>query len=267
MVDPVIIGDATLYLADCLEILPTLGKADAVVTDPPYEERIQKNIGGRKRNDGSKAGERLAFAGIDNNRMSFIKQASSLCAGWFIVFSNVEGVGRWRDDVERAGMKYRRAMIWVKPDSMPQLNGNGPANAAEAIIAAWFGAGHSSWNSGGKRGVYTYSQRGGRHGGHPTEKPVRLMAEILADFTTPGQMVLDPFMGIGATGVACARMGRQFIGVEQRRGYFDIACRRIEDADKQPDMFVEPPSRVVQEGLDLGAAKARRRGGNGRQRA
>ena len=73
------------------------------------------------------------------------------------------------------------------------------------------------------------------------------MAEILKDFTNPGETILDPFMGSGTTGVACAKMGRKFIGIELDKKYFDIACRRIEEAYKQPDMFIEQPKKPKQE--------------------
>ena len=77
------------------------------------------------------------------------------------------------------------------------------------------------------------------------------MVELLSDFTNHGQTILDPFMGSGTTGVACAKLGRKFIGIELKPKYFDIACERIEAAYKQPDLFVEPPAKAVQVGLDL----------------
>src|SRR5690606_30340395 len=76
---------------------------------------------------------------------------------------------------------------------------------------------------------------------HPTQKPVQVMQWCLG-FLPEARVVLDPFMGSGTTGVACARTGRKFIGIEIDEGYFDIACRRIEEAYKQPDMFVDQPS-------------------------
>lgn len=73
------------------------------------------------------------------------------------------------------------------------------------------------------------------------------MAEILKDFTNSGETILDPFMGSGTTGVACVKLGRKFIGIELDEKYFDIACRRIEESYKQPDMFIEPPAKIKQE--------------------
>ena len=136
-------------------------------------------------------------------------------------------------------MKYKRACVWVKPDSTPQFNGQCPAMGAENFIVAWAGTGHSRWNAGGKRGVYTHLVNNPeRTGLHPTEKPRRLMAEIIGDFTNAGQTILDPFMGSGTTGVAAVQMGRDFIGIEKEERYFDIACQRIVDAQRQGDLFV-----------------------------
>lgn len=64
------------------------------------------------------------------------------------------------------------------------------------------------------------------------------MSEIVADFTNQGDLILDPFMGSGTTGVAAVQMARNFIGIECVPAYFDIACRRIEDAQRQGDLFV-----------------------------
>ena len=150
------------------------------------------------------------------------------CKGWFIAFCTVEGTWEWAQAINASPMKYKRACAWVKPDSTPQLNGQGPAPGYECFVAAWAGAGHARWNAGGKRGVYTHCVNNPeRQGEHPTEKPVSLMAEILADFTNEDQTVLDPFMGSGTTGVAAVRMGRSFIGIERDERYFDIACGRI----------------------------------------
>jgi site-specific DNA-methyltransferase (adenine-specific) len=87
----------------------------------------------------------------------------------------------------------------------------------------------------------------GRQGEHPTEKPLPLMAEILADFTEPDDLICDPFMGSGTTGVACVKMGRRFVGVERDARYFDLACRRVEAAVREPSMFREPPKPIKQE--------------------
>jgi DNA modification methylase len=83
--------------------------------------------------------------------------------------------------------------------------------------------------------------------GHPTTKPTRLMERLIEKM--PAGVVLDPFMGSGTTGVAAVKLGRKFIGIEIEPKYFDIACKRIADALKQPDMFIEAPKPAKQESL------------------
>lgn len=232
----------TLYLGDCREIMPSLGKVASVITDPPYEQISQDRIGGIKRNDGGKITEKITFAGIDEIRDEFTAIVPKICDGWFLAFCTAEGVAMWRDAIERQSLKYKTPMIWVKPDAMPKFNGQGPALGYENIVTAWCGTGHSSWNGGGKRGVFTWpTNNPDREGTHPTEKPIGLMSELLSLFTAPSETVLDPFMGSGTTGVAAVRLGRRFIGIEASPKYFDLACRRISAALRQGDMFVAIP--------------------------
>jgi site-specific DNA-methyltransferase (adenine-specific) len=239
------IGDCTLYNGDCLEVMAGLAAVGHVIGDPPYEKEAHKT--GRRTQASVKRGINadLDFAAISNSLRDDVSAAAhKLSAGWIIWFCQAEAVGDWRDSLELAGAKYKRAMIWVKPDSTPQLNGQMPAPGYESMPLAWSGEGHSRWNAGGKRGVYTHlTNQRDRDGRHPTEKPIPLMMELLKDFTSPGETILDPFMGSGTTGVACARMGRKFIGVELDPKYFDVACERIRKAYDQADMFVSAPAK------------------------
>ena len=242
------IGDATLYLGDCLEILPTLGKVDAVVTDPPFEAEahtLQRRKLGRVAGDRQDAlVDALPFSEMtEETRRTFAIQATSLCAGWAIVFCQAEAVQIWREALEAGGAKYRRAMVWVKPDGMPQFTGDRPGMGYESIVASWCGGGRSRWNGGGRHGVFTCNKNDGTGPApHPTTKPTRLMAELVSLFSDASQTILDPFMGSGTTGVACAKLGRRFIGIEIDPGYFDIACRRIDEAYRQRDLFRDEPA-------------------------
>jgi DNA modification methylase len=230
MIEPVIIGRATLFNADCLRVMPTLGKVAHIICDPPYEAITHKALDGKntaRRNDGRPASPAVNFEPIDAIRERVVAMGGQ-CDGWFIAFCTPEGVARWADAINVSPLKYKRACHWIKPDAMPQLNGQGPAQGAECFVAAWAGTGHSRWNAGGKRGVYTHCVNGPqRDGRHPTEKPLSLMAEIIADFTCPGDTILDPFMGSGTTGIAAVRARRNFIGIERDQKYFDIAVSRI----------------------------------------
>ncbi len=240
-----VIGDCTLFLGDCLEVMPELGSVDHIISDPPYEASLhaaKPSLRGRVRTDKGPDLKGLNFDGIDAIRSNVVNQSGGICEGWFIAFCTVEGAWKWAEEINASSMKYKRACVWVKPDSTPQLNGQGPAQGAECFVTAWAGTGHAKWNAGGKRGIYKHTVNPpDRHGAHPTEKPWRLFSEILRDFTNEGQHILDPFMGSGTTGVACAKMGRKFTGIELDSEYFQIACDRIQKAYDQPDMFVQQP--------------------------
>jgi site-specific DNA-methyltransferase (adenine-specific) len=252
--NPVIIGDCQLYLGDCRDVLPQLGKVDAVVTDPPYSELVHSTRGRRGdnlRNDGRSGLEKIEFMSIDSIQRQIAELVVPICGGWFLAFSDIFALNGWRDVVLGAGGKSKSVALWVKPDCAPQFNGQKPATAFECIGVYWCGPGVSKWNGGGSRGLYVHNTNGPtRHGEHPTEKPVSLMSELIELFTQERETILDPFMGSGTTGVAAVQMGRSFIGIERESKYFDIACKRIEQAYAQGDFFVAPP-KAKQEQVSL----------------
>lgn len=241
------IGDAVLYSGDCLEVMASLEPVDHVISDPPYEDELHEawKPGTIRRSDGQKMVEYAGFGGINSSRADVAKAIVRVSNGWAILFTLAEGVRAWRDELQACEAKYDTCIAWVKPDSTPRMNGQGPARGFECAVTAWCAPGYRKWNAGGKRGVYTHlTNQRDRDGRHPTEKPIPLMRELLQDFTNPGQTILDPFMGSGTTGVACAKMGRKFIGIELDPKYFDIACERIEKAYAQGDMFTEAPRKA-----------------------
>jgi site-specific DNA-methyltransferase (adenine-specific) len=247
-----VIGDCRLILGDCRDFLGPMS-VDHILTDPPFEKEAHTPVRRTQKSIKSGVHDALDFEAITDDLRLFVPTwAAEKCAGWLLAFCQVEAVADWRDAMEAAGLKYKRGMAWVKPDSLPQFNGQGPAQGYECMALAWCGTGISKWNAGGKRGVYTHNTNGPlRHGQHPTEKPLSLMQELVADFTGAGDLVADPFLGSGTTGVACAQLGRRFVGTELNESYFDIACRRIEEAYKQPRLFAEPVQKPVQETLGL----------------
>jgi len=234
----------TLHLGDCREILPALGKVDAVISDPPYgdKETHAQHLSSVTLRDGTPAGQALGFAGI--SAAELVDHAAkwvSLAQRW-VVFSC-----EWKHahKLEDAGFLVRLG-IWRKPDGAPQFTGDRPGTGWEAI-AICHRPGRKKWNGGGRHAVWTVPK--GQGDGHPTQKPVQLAMQFVTDFTDAGETVLDPFMGSGTTGVAAVKLGRKFIGIEIEARYFDIACKRISDALKQPDMFVEPPKPAKQDVL------------------
>ena len=250
MIEHVQIGPAVLYHGDCLEVLPDLGRVDAVITDPPFDAEAHaagRRVLTRGRDLGRSRSVDPAPLPFDpltaQARDTLAAWAARSCSGWFLSFCQAEAVERWRVALTANGAKWVRAMVWVKPDSAPQISGDRPAQGYESIATAWCGGGRMSWNGGGKRGVFTHTKHdpGRGHGGasndHPTQKPIALMSELVHLFSNEGQTVADPFMGSGTTGVACVQLGRAFIGIERERRYFDLACERVDAALSQARLF------------------------------
>lgn len=226
------IGRATLYLGDCRDILPTLAPVDHVFSDPPYgvEETHGNHLSSVTLRDGAPARQVLGFEGITQNELTaFAAQWVELARRW-VVFSC-----EWKH--AHALPNLIRLGIWRKPDGAPQFTGDRPGTGWEAI-AICHREGRKKWNGGGKHAVWTVPK--GVGDGHPTQKPVPLLKAWVADFTDPNETILDPFMGSGTTGVAAVQMGRDFIGIEREPKYFDISCNRIEQAQRQGDLFIAP---------------------------
>lgn len=242
------IGDCILYLADCNDVLPTLVDVDVVITDPPYGEETQSNAR-THRNQGFNEAARshyIDFAITNAGVREVFVAAGRLAKRWVVASMEF----RHAADFERSppdGLRFVRIGAWVKSNGAPQFTGDRPAQGWEAIAIMHSAASNLRWNGGGARAVWSSDVE--RNNGHPTPKPLNLMKDWVRLFSDAGEIVLDPFMGSGTTGVACVKMGRKFIGIEREPEYFDIACKRIREAYAQPDMFIEPPTKMTQEPL------------------
>jgi site-specific DNA-methyltransferase (adenine-specific) len=132
---------------------------------------------------------------------------------------------------------------------LPQISADRPGQGFETVLILHAGHRPKAWNRGGQSGIWTIPVVCGAE--VPTQKPLELACAFVSDFTNRGETIADPFMGAGTVGVACAKLGRSFIGIEAKVEHFDIACRRISEALKQPDMFIEKPKPLKQEALNL----------------
>ena len=212
MTEPVVIGNATLYLGDCREILPTLGNVDAVVTDPPYGMDFRSNHREIRHeviaNDGD--ADLLRFA-------CSLQPSHSL-----YVFARWDNLGEVP--------KPKSCITWVKNNwSMGDLEHE---HARQSEIMLFYPGPDHKWPTKRPTDVVKASRTGNDE--PPTETPVYLIEQMLGWSTGD---VYDPFMRSGTTGVACMHLGRKFIGIEIEPKYFDIACRRNEDAQRQQRMF------------------------------
>jgi DNA modification methylase len=212
-VSPVVIGNATLYLGDCLEILPTLGKVDAVITDPPYG----MSWDGRIVSGGHSPGLRSKHFGvrITGDDVSF--DPSPFCEFPRVILWGANHFG------ER--LPVGTTLVWIK-----RLDPAFGSFLSDAEVA-WMRGGH---------GVYCYRDTSMKaealRMAHPTQKPVGLMVWCIQKCGAV-DVVLDPYMGSGTTGVACMQLGRKFIGIEIEPKYFDIAVERITNAQRQASLL------------------------------
>lgn len=219
------IGDCRLILGDCLEVMPTLGKVDAVVTDPPYGIDYLASQPGA-----------TTYKRISNDEkpmeLSFILRADSAV----LVF----GASNFPDQLPHRG----RWLCWDKRT----IDG-----AADAMMGSPFELAWANKTTGYDKIVRIL------HGGvvnadggkrvHPTQKPIQVMVAAIKWAAKDAETILDPFMGSGTTLVACAKLGRKGIGIELDPDFFDIACKRVEEAYRQPDLFIAPPAPATQEAL------------------
>jgi len=220
------IGDATLYLGDCREILPTLEGIDACVADPPYGMRWDGRVSVGKNGHGTTAARAKHYGVIIAGDDQPFDPSPWLAFPQAIL---------WGCNHFAAALPVGTTLVWIK-----RLDGGFGSFLSDAEMA---------WKKGG-HGVYcrrdTSLMAETHERAHPTQKPVGIMEWCVG--MTSGT-VLDPFMGSGTTGVACARLGRRFIGIEIHEPYFDIACRRIEAEYRQPRMFTEPAPKAKQEAM------------------
>lgn len=215
------IGDCELILGDCLEVMPQLGKVDAVVTDPPYGIGYKPQRHNSKSSKGDRNfGPEDQLIG-DSGKLDFDPRP-------FLGLADAQiwwGGNYYANKLPNA----KCWLVWYKARGMESTS----FSNAEM---AWTTLPHSV------RGLdYRWMGlvRDGAHGEpslHPTQKPLHVMRWCLG-FLPNAQTILDPFMGSGTTGVACVQLDRKFIGIELDPDYFEIACKRIEEAYRQPRLF------------------------------
>jgi site-specific DNA-methyltransferase (adenine-specific) len=229
---PVVIGNATLYLGDCLEILPTLGKVDAVITDPPYgidfeysgafvdtRDNLRELIASFVPWSLENASRTAVLCGISQTHL-YPEPAWIACVTWKTTGSfGKYGYTQWMpvllygEDVKGLGNVEGR----VTKSDVLAMGGGDVGVARKEVID------------------------------HPCPKSTGIMEWTVARFSKTGDTILDPFLGGGSTGIAALKLGRKFIGIELEPKYFDIACRRIEDAQRQAPLIPhEPPQKAEQ---------------------
>ena len=245
------IGSCTLYRGDCRDVLPTLGLLAAVVTDFPYG--VELKIGRRH-------GQPSGTQGQLRTPLTYQKTAS-------IIYCDTREVvcGLIHDVMPIIVAQSHRAAVFCGRRLIHEF----PAAASIGCVYVPSGSGCDAWGFGSFNPILFYGAcpyleaRRGSHPNsfleynptteavdHPCPKPLNWMRWLVNRASLTGEIVVDPLMGSGTTGVACVQLGRRFVGIEIEPRYFDLACQRIEEAQRQGDLFVAPtPRRVVQEVL------------------
>ncbi len=230
-------GRVTLYLGDCRDILPTLGKVDAVVTDPPYgvglTERVTKHTTRAATQKYQDDGEFIRTEIIPRVNLAVsLAPVSAVTSGirWLQAYPQATDIGTifFANGAGRSPFGFNCNNPILFYGKCPYL-AKGKGSRPNSVSAThWFSEDVD----------------------HPCPKPVKMMEWLVNRVSDePDQTILDPFMGSGTTGVAAVKLGRRFIGIEIEPKYFDIACRRIEAATRQPDLFIEHKPAPVQEAL------------------
>jgi DNA modification methylase len=209
------IGDAVLYLGDCMDILPALPKVDAVITDPPYglAEKLQGGTWGKAFEGAYKDWD--AAAPVELVQVAL--QLSDKAIVWGGNYFQFPPSRCW--------------LAWIKRDAVRTMAG---------CELAW-----TNFDANAKFFDWTIAATNAERVAHPTQKPLALMKWCIEQAGNP-ETILDPFMGSGTTGVAAIQLGRKFIGIEREPKYFDIACQRIEQAVAQGQLFAPEPVKQVQ---------------------
>jgi site-specific DNA-methyltransferase (adenine-specific)/modification methylase len=221
------IGNATLYMGDCMDVLPTLGQFDAVITDPPFGVGNFVQTTGSLRGRGAEMGKAVEWNELapPPEFFALIQSMSKHRIIWGANFFNCFE--------DRGG-----AIIWDKAQPMPNFS---KADIASCTHFQKTEIVRIPWTN------FTVARMAETD--HPCERPVELYDWCINYLPKPINSVLDPFLGSGSCGIAAIRAGRKFIGIEREERYFDIACQRIEQAVAQGQLFEPEPKKQVQQPL------------------
>ena len=219
------IGNATLYLGNCLEVLPLIDKVDAVITDPPY---------GINENSKKVASRRNIAAPKDYGDFDWDKAPPS-----DELIELIRTKGKYQAFFGGNYFTLPPTSCWLVWD---KLNSGDFADCE----LAW-----TNWPKAVRRLQWRWNgmiRQGNEERYHPTQKPLEVMKWVI-DLCPKADTILDPFMGSGTTGVAAIQLGKKFIGLECESKYFEIACKRIEQAVAQPQLFEHEQPKQTQEAM------------------
>jgi len=222
-----VIGNATMYLGDCLEILPHLPKVDAVITDPPY------GVGFKYESHDDRPEGYIEWL------WPIIENAEKICSDASPVFvwqsaTNLRKLAEWFP---------RNWRLFVAAKNFVQMRPTAMQWSFDPVVCWWTGTG-KPWSAGTSSKDFAIANTApvvatpsNIEKGHPCPRPLDLLRLVVGQWVRPETICLDPFAGSGTAGVACSQLGRRFIGIEIEPKYYEIACERIENAQRQERLF------------------------------
>lgn len=216
-------GGITIYHGDCREVISNLHSVDLILTDPPYSSTTHTNAKTNKnKGNGAKA---IAFDPIsDADMRCLLSRFAGISKGWIVATMDWRHIAK----LEFAPVPELRLMrfgVWVKPNPMPQISADRPAQGWEGIAYLHRADCTPKWFGGGKHGNFWLPVA--QTEDHPTEKPMEMLLTLVDRFSTQAETILDPFMGSGTTLRAAKDLGRKAIGIEREERYVEIACKRL----------------------------------------
>jgi site-specific DNA-methyltransferase (adenine-specific) len=232
----------TLYHAKAEDVLPSLDGWDHFIADPPYSEHVHGAARSRVMRANDRGGRYgadlrrnvdLGFEHLTDELRTFLAEQAARTRRWVLVFSDTESAHLWVESLEDAGLDYVRGGAWIKRGSTPQFSGDRPATGFEAITIA-HAKGRKRWNGGGSHAVWDVpivlnrarAEKSERV--HPTQKPLPLMEQLVAQFTDPGELIVDPTAGSCTTGLAAKRLQRRAVLIERDERHCESGAKRLE---------------------------------------
>jgi site-specific DNA-methyltransferase (adenine-specific) len=242
MAEKVVIGNAELWLGDCQDVLPLVRGVQVLLTDPPYGMAYKSGWSG-------------ASVPMDGTRMCLrmYRRLLPLIVQTLADDAHLYWFTRWDvwpdvADIFAPVIPIKNALVWDKGHpGMGDLKSYGYSYEMCAFAAT----GKRALQGSRPGSVFRYPPVPNIHRLHPTEKPVALLRDWVSRSAATGETVFDPFMGSASSGVAALSVGCRFIGVEIDRKYFDFACRRIEDAQRQAPMRPDFAGQDEQQVMEL----------------
>lgn len=227
--------NATVYLGNGFELLASMADAsvDHVITDPPYAEQTHRGARSQKGDPGRAGAAFIEFEHFtDEQFIQLCAEAVRVARRWVILTCD------WKHAalLSKADLPLIRLGVWTKPNAAPQFTGDRPGMGFE-MVAIFHRPGKLRWNGGGKHAVWDYPVT--QRAEVATQKPLKLLQRWVADFTDPGDLIIDPMMGSATTGIAALSLDRFFIGCEVNPDHFDKAAARIRTFAQQMRLPIE----------------------------